>query len=187
MKDTVKAMRKDYRTMITNTLRHTDRAPSRRFRLPAAIVLALMLSLAFLAVPCSTVSAAAVAGTAQVVSDTDSPDRGIFSAIAGIFKKGGSRPVVDEVSYDRKDREVDFEFTSSVSWKSPKVKITSYNGKKTYKGKITDKDSDELEYKLNRSSKLTYGNYYRYKISGIKKRGSGSYTTISGTFRAVDD
>ena len=32
--------------------------------------------------------------------------------------------------------------------------------------------------------KLTRGKTYQYTISGIKKKSSGSYTTISGSFTA---
>ena len=88
-----------------------------------------------------------------------------------------------DIDYDYEDQEVSFDFKTKVQWKNPKVKITDSNGN-SYSTRITDKDSDDLEVWVGG---LTYGEKYNYSISGIKAKGASSYTTIKGTFRAIDD
>lgn len=156
-------------------IKHLDTKSGRRLRMTAV----LLLSLAILLI-CSSAPVSAASGVSSGAPS-------ILSAIMDRFVLGSSKVAVRDVDYDRKDRELEFEFKGSVRWKSPKVTITSYNGSKTYKGTITDKDSNELEYKLKKSSKLTYGNYYKYKITGVRSSSGGSYQTVRGTFKAVDD
>ena len=96
--------------------------------------------------------------------------------------KAASKPRVQEVEYDREDKEVNFDFYGRVKYRKLKVKIYSASGKNMARY-IIDRDSDDIEVKVK---KLKYGKKYRYKISGIKKRGASKYTTIKGTFKAID-
>lgn len=72
---------------------------------------------------------------------------------------------------------VEVKFTSKVQWKSPKVTVKDSSGK-SYKVKIREKDNDEIEFRI-----LSYkqGVKYTYKITGVRKQGTSSYGTVSGT------
>ena len=143
---------------------------SRKLWLPAALILSLMLVMAFSIAPVSAV-------TASNGSNSSSNVVIVFTQTSG-----ADDIVIKDIDYDRTDREVEFEFKTSVKYKNPKVKITR-NGKNYAKG-IKDKDSHELEVKVK---KLTYGKTYHYKITGIKSKNGKKYRTLKGTFRAVDD
>ena len=142
----------------------------RRLKLPAALLLSLMLILTFCPVPVS----AAISG------DED----GALDAVKTFFSssKGKHRVVITDIDYDRSDREVEFEFKNPVKYKNVKVKITR-NGK-DYTRRIADKKSRSLKVKVK---KLTYGKTYNYKITGIKDKKGKKYETLKGTFKAVDD
>ena len=142
----------------------------RRLKLPAALLLSLMLILTFCPVPVS----AAISGEADGTPDAV---KTFFS-----FSKGKHKVVITDIDYDRSDREVEFEFKNPVKYKNVKVKITR-NGK-NYTKKIADKKSRSLKVKVK---KLTYGKTYNYKITGIKDKKGKKYETLKGTFKAVDD
>ncbi len=114
--------------------------------------------------------------------------------ITGVYKKGekkastltgsimipkthGAVPIA-EINYNVKENKVEFEFAKKVQYKSVKVRITE--GKKNYVRNISEKDRSELEVKMK---KLTKGKIYQYSIRGIKKKGSGKFGTITGSFR----
>ena len=102
-----------------------------------------------------------------------------YTKVSGSFRISGKKKVVvEKVDYDASDREVTFEFQGSVKWKKAKVTIKDYAGK-NYVKKIKEKDRDEIEVSVK---KLTPGKKYTYKISGVAKKGSGSYKTVKGTF-----
>ena len=90
----------------------------------------------------------------------------------------GAVPVRD-VDYDATDKEVEFTFSKTVQWKSPKVVIT--DGRKTWQVRIKEKNRTSLEVWVK---SLKKGKKYQYKISGIRKKGTSKYTTITGTFMA---
>ena len=92
-------------------------------------------------------------------------------------------PRVEDVEYDCEDREVNIEFYGRVQWKKAKVKIYDKKGNQ-YARYIIEKDSDDIEIKTRR---LRIGKKYKYKISGIKRRGTKGYKTIKGSFYAYDD
>ena len=91
-------------------------------------------------------------------------------------------PRVKKTDYDRKDKELEFDFASDVQWKNAKVVIT--DGKKNYSVRILEKDKDSIEVKV---SGLKVGSKYNYKISGVRVKGTSVYQTISGTFVARDN
>ena len=95
-----------------------------------------------------------------------------------IPKADGGLPL-KEIEYDAQDKEVEIEFDCRVDWKNPKVTIT--RGSKDYVRTIEDKDKDGIEVNVK---KLKSGKVYHYTITGISKKGSGKWTTVSGTFRA---
>lgn len=102
-----------------------------------------------------------------------------YSSVSGsitIPKANGSISI-KKIEYDAKDKEVSFDFDCKVQWKSPKVTIKK--GSKNYVKKIKEKDNDDIEVSVK---KLKKGVTYKYTISGIKKKGEKSYTSISGSF-----
>ena len=106
---------------------------------------------------------------------------GVYGSVSGSFRipsSKGSIPV-REVEYDAEDRDVDFSFGCRVEWKKPKVTVT--DGSRHYNAWIKDLDDDDLEVKVDA---LTRGKTYRYTITGIRRVGSTSYTTVSGSFTA---
>ena len=107
-----------------------------------------------------------------------------YTSVKGSFKVPGVKKiVVENIEYDAEDREVSFEFRNHVQWKNAGVSIKDANGK-GYAVRIVEKDNDELDVK---TTGLTEGETYTYKIKGIKAEGASKYTTITGTFTAYDD
>lgn len=90
-----------------------------------------------------------------------------------------SAPKAKKVEYDRHDNEVDFDFTTAVQWKAPKVTIS--DGKKNYVVKILEKDNDGIEVRVKTLKK---GARYTYKITGVRVKGNQTYKTVTGTFIA---
>ena len=86
--------------------------------------------------------------------------------------------VVEEVDYDAEDREVSFEFQGEVKWKKTKVTIRNSKGKNMVR-KIVEKDDDEIEVSVK---KLSPGEKYIYKITGVARKGSKKYRTVKGSF-----
>lgn len=103
------------------------------------------------------------------------------AAVPAIAKKSivnaSSKPAIKEVEYKGKGK-VEVDFYGKVQYKNPKV-VVKGNGK-TYKAKIVDLDDDDLDFKT--SARKT-GKKYKFTIKGIKKRGVGSYTSVSGYYR----
>jgi len=102
-----------------------------------------------------------------------------YGTVSGSIKIPSSKGAVKvkDIEYDADDREVNFEFTGRVQWKSPKVTIKK--GSTNYVKRIVEKDNDEIEVVVK---KLKRGVTYKYKITGVRKKGSKKYGTVSGTF-----
>lgn len=103
------------------------------------------------------------------------------AAVPAITKKSivnaSSKPVIEEVEY-KGNGKVEVDFYGKVQYNNPKV-VVKGNGK-SYKARITDLDDDDLDF---RSSARKPGQKYKFIIKGIKKRGPGSYTSVSGYYR----
>lgn len=90
---------------------------------------------------------------------------------------------VKKVSYDKDDgqKELEVDFSTKVSWsKTAKVSSIKDNTGKTYKGYLTDKDNDECDIII---PSLKEGRTYTIKITGIKKRGTSGYRTLTLTVK----
>ncbi|MBD5135610.1 MAG: hypothetical protein HDT39_06565 [Lachnospiraceae bacterium] len=84
---------------------------------------------------------------------------------------------MDNDDYDKYMTEIDIEFASKVNWKkSAKVTSVVDDKGKSYKGYLTEKDSDDCEVYIKN---IKYGKIYTIKISGIKTRKASSYETIT--------
>lgn len=104
-----------------------------------------------------------------------------FHTVKGTFRipKKSAKPVIQEVSYDAEDREVEFDFTTDVRWKNAKVTIS--HGGKQYVHYISDKDHDGIDVYVKA---LKHGKKYSYKISGVSRTGQKNYVTVTGSFIA---
>ena len=105
---------------------------------------------------------------------------GDYTTVKGTFRIAGKKEVlVEDVDYDREDKEVSIEFQGKVKWKNAKVTIKDSAGK-NYVKKINEKDNDEIELKVKG---LTTGKKYTYKITGVARKGSNKYKTVKGSFK----
>ena len=75
--------------------------------------------------------------------------------------------------------EVDVDFVGRVQYRNVKVTVKDSNGK-TYKAVITERDSDDLSFRILDYKK---GLKYTFTISGIKKRGEASFGKVRGTVK----
>lgn len=87
--------------------------------------------------------------------------------------------MIKKVKYEGNGK-VEVDFKSKVQYKNTKVTVKDSSGK-SYSVKITDKDSDDIEFRV---SNITEGATYTFTISGIRKKGASSYTSYTGTFTA---
>ncbi|MCR5004829.1 MAG: copper resistance protein CopC [Clostridiales bacterium] len=75
--------------------------------------------------------------------------------------------------------EVDVDFNGRVQYKNVKVTVKAPDGTKL-KAVVTDKDSDDLDFKV---TGLEPNTKYTYTISGVRFNKSGSFMKVSGTFK----
>ncbi len=73
---------------------------------------------------------------------------------------------------------VEVDFKSKVVYKNSKVTVKDSGGK-SYSVKATDRDDDDIEFRVN---SIVAGKTYTFTISGIKSKWASSYTSISGKF-----
>lgn len=92
--------------------------------------------------------------------------------------------LVKDVDFDSDDNEVTFDFYNNVNYKNTKVTITNESGTKTYKATIIEKENDELSVRVKG---LKEGNTYKYTITGVTDKSSGSSKTLTGSFVALED
>lgn len=93
----------------------------------------------------------------------------------------GNTITVKKVTYDTDDgqKELEIDFTSKVTWsKTAKVSSIKDNKNVTYKGTLKDKDNDECDIVI---PSLKTGRTYTIKITGIKKKGTSGYRTLTLT------
>ena len=80
-----------------------------------------------------------------------------------------------KVEYDGKG-EVDIDFYGRVQYKNVKITVKDQDGK-SYKAVITDRDSDDLEFRIkNYKTAKTY----TFTISGIKQSGEKKFGKLKG-------
>jgi len=102
-------------------------------------------------------------------------------ALAAIqVSAASSAPKVKSTEFKGK-KKVEVEFKGKVEYKNTSVAVTDSSGK-SYKTVILEKDDDDIEFKV---SKLKSGKKYTYKISGIRKKGTGDYTSVKGSFKVA--
>ena len=74
---------------------------------------------------------------------------------------------------------VEVDFKKDVQYKNAKVTVKDSSGK-SYTAKITEKDEDDLTFKV---TSIKTGKTYSYTISGVRSGGSGSYGKVTGSFK----
>ncbi len=105
------------------------------------------------------------------------------------YDSSGSDLEVTDVSYDPDEKEVTFKFNCKTQYR------TDDEGDKNVVVKIYVKDSKNNRVEsvkkyaskkmIVNSKKLKYGYKYKYSISGVRKKGTKKYVTLTGTFRAI--
>ncbi|NLW79561.1 MAG: hypothetical protein GXY32_09145 [Ruminococcaceae bacterium] len=107
-----------------------------------------------------------------------------YGSVSGKFSTPkASAIVVESIEYDRDDGELNIDFLGWVQYQNPTVTVTDSAGN-NYPASIREWDSDDMEIYV---PGLVYGQQYTVKVSGIKNRSAGSYTTLTKTFYAWDD
>ncbi len=101
----------------------------------------------------------------------------MFSFAPVAYAAPNAKPDIEDIEYKSGGR-VEVDFWSKVSYKSPKVTVKDSSGK-SYSVRITDRDNDEIDFKVN---KIANGKTYTFKITGIKTRGASKYTSVTGKF-----
>lgn len=89
-----------------------------------------------------------------------------------------SAPKIDDVDYEGKGK-VEVEFKGKVRYSNSSVTVKDASGK-AYTAKITDRDSDDITFRIKNYKTATT---YHFTIHGIKKRGASSYSSVSGKVR----
>lgn len=87
-------------------------------------------------------------------------------------------PAIKKTEYEGSGY-VEVDFKKNVSYKNAKVTVKDSDGK-SYKVSIQEKDSDDLTFKV---SSIAAGKTYAYTVSGIRSGKSGSYGSVSGSFK----
>ncbi len=104
---------------------------------------------------------------------------GAYGKVTAPLRIAGKNEVlVEDLEYDRSDKEVSFDFQGSVKWKNAKVKILDPAGKNVVI-RIEEKDREGIEVKVK---KLTAGKKYSYTITGVARKGSSAYKKVTETF-----
>ena len=94
-----------------------------------------------------------------------------------IPKSAGSVKI-KRVSYEPEDSNLELGFSDEVEWKN--AKITVKCGSTNYVSSITGKNSKGVKIRVK---KLTMGTTYTVTISGIRKKGTSKYGTVTGTVK----
>ena len=87
-------------------------------------------------------------------------------------------PTIKKTEYEGSGY-VEVDFKKNVQYKNAKVTVKDSSGKK-YTAKITEKDSDDMTFKV---SSIKAGKTYTYTISGVRSGKSGKYVSVKGTFK----
>ena len=100
----------------------------------------------------------------------------LFTAV---LPASAAAPAIKKVEYEGNGK-VEVDFTKkNVQYKSAKVTVKDDSGK-SYTAKISEKDKDDLTFKV---SSIAPGKTYTFKISGVRAGKSGSYESVSGSFK----
>lgn len=101
----------------------------------------------------------------------------IAMLIGGQVSTFAAAPVIEDIDYNSKGR-VEVEFYGKVQYRNLKVSVKDTSGKK-YSVKSVYRDNDEVEFTIKNFKK---GKTYNVTVSGVKKRGTGSYGKVSRKF-----
>ena len=113
------------------------------------------------------------------VSGVRKKGTGAYGKVTASFRVAGKNEVlVEDIEYDKKDKELSFDFQGFVKWKNAKVKIKDPAGKNIVV-KIDEKDREGITVKVK---KLTAGKKYKYTITGVARKGSSVFNKLIGTF-----
>lgn len=98
----------------------------------------------------------------------------------GVFLAGSvdaeAASAIRKTAYDG-NGEVEIDFNGRVQFRNPTVTVKDQNGK-TYTARITDRDEDEMEFRIQG---YKTGLKYQFTISGIKTLTSTGFGKVTGT------
>ncbi len=85
-----------------------------------------------------------------------------------------SKPAIDKIFYSGSGK-VEVDFASNVQYKNLKITAVDSTGK-SYTATVLSKDSDDVKFKIN---KYKAGRTYTVTISGVRVKGTSTYTTVT--------
>ena len=103
---------------------------------------------------------------------------GSYGTVNGSFKTPGNTLSVKKAAYDRRDGELELEFSKAVQYNNPKVIIKDAAGK-TYTCRISERDRDEMDIIV----KNLKSGKYTVKITGIRLKGNTAWTSVTASFQ----
>ncbi len=115
-----------------------------------------------------------------VISGVRAGRSGGFGRVKGSFRVPSDRPEIRKVTYDPEDRELEVEFATRVQFRNLKVTVKDADGRPLTVTR-TERGNDDLELRLKG---VVPGARYTVTVSGVRVRGKGGYTTVSGAFVA---
>ena len=118
---------------------------------------------------------------ATSVTSLAANDTAARTAVSAVGSK--KKLFIREVDFDRHDNELEIEFNCRVKFKKPKIIVKTSRGKKL-KVRILEKDKDGIEVCVKG---MKEGKRYTVKVSGVKAKTGGKYTSVSRKFVARDD
>lgn len=101
--------------------------------------------------------------------------KGEYGQVKGSFKTPSKKPSIEKVEYDAEDRELEIEFATKVQFKNPKVTVKDAGGEKLNVSSLK-KGSDDIEVRVRGMKR---GKTYTVTVSGVRVKGTGSYTSVS--------
>ena len=105
---------------------------------------------------------------------------GDFGQVKGSFRTFATKPEIEKIIYDWKDKEIEVDFRTRVQYRKLKVTVTDAVGAKLKVKKIK-KGSDDLDIKV---FGIKAGQKYTVTISGVRVKGQKKYYTIRKAFTA---
>ncbi|MEG2441875.1 MAG: hypothetical protein RSB37_10245 [Acetivibrio sp.] len=104
-------------------------------------------------------------------------DEAQYGNVTGTFKTSTNDIILEKVVADI-NGQVNVTFQTKVKWRKAKVQVTDQSGK-SYLAVLKGKGSKECTIEV---ASLLDNNNYTFVISGLRTRGSKTYTTVTGTF-----
>ncbi len=113
------------------------------------------------------------------ISGIRSGKTGKYSTISGSFRIPKWDPLIKDIDYDAREKELELDFIKRVQYKTAKAVVTDANGR-TYHCRINEKKAREMEITVKG---LRSGITYTVTVTGIRATGSSRYGSVSGEIK----